>query len=80
MDPDPSITLLGEFECPAVKVPTQWGNTNLTFFKRKIENTDLLMGAKFESKTHLVLDTFFLFLVTFFAGLASKFEKSTNRT
>jgi hypothetical protein len=23
MDPDPSITLLGEFECPTVNVPTQ---------------------------------------------------------
>jgi hypothetical protein len=33
MDPDPSITLLGEFECPTVKVLTQWGTTNLTFFK-----------------------------------------------
>jgi hypothetical protein len=35
------------------------------------------MGAKLKSKTH-VQNTFFDFLSSVFARLASKFEKSTN--
>ena len=44
-----------------------------------MKNTDPLMGAKLKSKTHL-LNYVFRFFEPFFAHLASKFEKSTNRT
>ncbi len=46
----------------------------MTFLK-KIKNTELLRGAKFKFKTHL-LNTFFF--APFFASFASKFEKSTK--
>jgi hypothetical protein len=42
----------------------------MTFFKKKIKNTDPLVGAKLKSKTHL-LNTFFDFL-SLIARLASK--------
>jgi hypothetical protein len=48
---------------------------NLTFLK-KIKNTDLLMGAKFNLR-HIYFIHFLIF-VPFFALLTSKFEKSTT--
>jgi hypothetical protein len=68
------------------KISTRLNNVNICpvgynefDFLKKIKNTVPLMSAKFKSKTHL-LYTFFLFLATFFARLASKFEKKTYMT
>jgi hypothetical protein len=38
------------------------------------------MGAKFKSKTHLLIVIRFLIFAPFFTWLVSKFEKSTNMT
>jgi hypothetical protein len=49
------------------------GYNEFNFFW-KMKNPDPVMGAKLQSKTHL-LNTFFLFFEPFFARLASKFKK-----